>query len=359
MYEQTYFFSFFLNKMAFKSVHTRIYFHLPPIFNHDYSAGVTEQLNSYLMRYIPELNGIPISYSDVKIEEKAANVLYDSPNSHFHARVKFLLFSPAVDNIIVGLVNKVSSDHIGLLVHGVFNASISAEHIRKTEFKYNHGSKVWTRITKGADTADAIAPGSVVKFTIVGLPTTNNMLTIIGSLTASPTKTGLIALDPSKTPPHPTPIIVHDDSKKSSKRGAKVADGPESAANSKKIYFDTTAEENDALPEDQDEWVVEAAVKDSKKSKDAKKDTKQQIHNEEEEVDEEEIPLKKKKKSAKVAEGAAVAEATKAQVEESTPSKKKKKGKTVEETADEKSKKRKSEAAEGEKKDKKAKKVKA
>ncbi|KAI8619240.1 hypothetical protein BC830DRAFT_1165558 [Chytriomyces sp. MP71] len=104
------------------------------------------------------------------------------------------------------------------------------------------------------------------------------MLTIIGSLTADPTKTGLIALNSFKTPPHPTA----------------AADGTES----KKTFFDATTEENHASPEDQD---------DKRNEKDEEKA---------------EIPLKEKK-SAKVTKEAVATEATKAD-EESTPARKEK-----------------------------------
>ncbi|KAI9324006.1 DNA-directed RNA polymerase I complex subunit Rpa43 [Obelidium mucronatum] len=155
--------------MSLKTVNVRIYFHLPPCFIGDFLRGVNEQLNSYLMKYIPELKGVPLSYSNVKIEEKVANVLYDSPFCHLHATCTFTLFAPREGSTIVGIVNKVSSDHIGLLVHGVFNASIAAEHIQKTEYHFNHGAKAWRRVDEdGEPTGEKIAAGSVVKFTIIG-----------------------------------------------------------------------------------------------------------------------------------------------------------------------------------------------
>ncbi|KAJ3078707.1 hypothetical protein HDU99_000419, partial [Rhizoclosmatium hyalinum] len=111
------------------------------------------------MRYIPELKGVPLSYSDVKIQEKVANVLYDSPNLHLHATVKFTLFAPREGTEIVGIVNKVSSDHIGLLVHGVFNASIAADQIRKKEFHFNHGAKAWRRVDEDGEAIPGQAIG--------------------------------------------------------------------------------------------------------------------------------------------------------------------------------------------------------
>ncbi|KAI9334975.1 hypothetical protein BDR26DRAFT_866527 [Obelidium mucronatum] len=201
-------------------------------------------------RYIPELKGVPLSYSNVKIEEKVANVLYDSPFCHLHATCTFTLFAPREGSTIVAIVNKVSSDHIGLLVHGVFNASIAAEHIQKTEYHFNHGAKAWRRVDEdGEPTGEKIAAGSVVKFTIIGLPTNNNLLTLSGSLTKDPENTGLIILDPETTPPHPAPVLLTQDPSAASKL-------QEATPGNSKIYFDMEAEVNDAHEEDADEWVV-------------------------------------------------------------------------------------------------------
>ncbi|KAJ3008765.1 UNVERIFIED_CONTAM: hypothetical protein HDU68_002964 [Siphonaria sp. JEL0065] len=244
--------------MSLQTVNLRIYFHLPPCFIGDFMRGINEQLNSYLMRYIPELKGVPLSYSNVRIQEKAAKVLYDSPHCHLHATVTFTLFAPKEGTQIVGIVNKVSSDHIGLLVHGVFNASIAADHIRKQEYHYNHGAKAWRRVDDdGEPTGEKILAGSVVKFTIIGLPTNNNMLTLSGSLTKQPESTGLIILDPETTPPHPSPVLIHEPIPTPSTKkygGKKEAE----ASENKKIYFDMEAEINDAHQQDADEWVVKA-----------------------------------------------------------------------------------------------------
>jgi hypothetical protein len=69
----------------------------------------------------------------------------------------------------VGVVNKVSSDHIGLLVHGIFNASIPADQIRDSEFSFNSQSKTWMRIDAfGNAMGESVAPGSILKFSVSG-----------------------------------------------------------------------------------------------------------------------------------------------------------------------------------------------
>ncbi|KAJ3301293.1 hypothetical protein HDU76_005786, partial [Blyttiomyces sp. JEL0837] len=187
----------------FSAVVVRFYLHLPPCFIGNAIAGVHDYLNKFLMQYVPEVKGVLLSYSDVEILDNAAKIMYDSPFFHFHIKVKLLLFAPKVGSTIVGVVNKVSPDHIGLLVHGVFNASIPADHIRRNEFIWKEKHMEWRR--RGAAAAEgegshiSIKPGSVVRFAITALPTINGMLTLSGSLTTRPNDTGIIVMDEEAT----------------------------------------------------------------------------------------------------------------------------------------------------------------
>ena len=46
---------------------------------------------------------------------------------HFNVSVELTLFEPKLGQVMVGIVNKVSPDHIGCLVNGFFNASIAKD----------------------------------------------------------------------------------------------------------------------------------------------------------------------------------------------------------------------------------------
>ncbi|KAJ3023233.1 hypothetical protein HKX48_003837 [Thoreauomyces humboldtii] len=179
---------------SFATVQSKINVHLAPCFIGKVMQGVNEVLDRFLMRHVAELDGVVLSYTSVKACARSARILYDSPYLHFHVSVLFTVFRPLVGSTIDGVVNKVSPDHIGLLVHGVFNASIPADRIRKAEFRYIEGegdlnAAGW----KCAGSAGLVlGVESVVRFTIAELMTANQMLTIVGSLTDHPTETGLI-----------------------------------------------------------------------------------------------------------------------------------------------------------------------
>ncbi|KAI9013289.1 hypothetical protein BC832DRAFT_549276 [Gaertneriomyces semiglobifer] len=192
----------------FKSIVAKQYIHLPPSFVGNESQGIEEQLNRFLMRYIPEVDGVVLAYSDIKYLEPTGKIFYDSPFFHFHIRVRFTVYSPDLNSNVVGVVNKVSPDHIGLLVHGVFNASIPADNIRRGEFTWDEDTAGWRRTTGDDDVV--VKPGSILRFTVVDLMKANEMLTLTGSLLVDTSTTGVLIA--SHLPPPPLPALHVQDS---------------------------------------------------------------------------------------------------------------------------------------------------
>ncbi|KAJ3051961.1 hypothetical protein HK097_007050, partial [Rhizophlyctis rosea] len=185
---------------AFKIIRTKLYLNLAPVYVGNERKGVEEYLNRFLMRYVPEVDGVLLSYNNIIAADPVARIMYDSPFFHFHIIVTLILFAPQEKSNLVGVVNKVSPDHIGLLVHGVFNASIPADQIRKNEFYWDEDATCWKRPARESDPETDVGPGSVVKFTVAELIKANDMLTISGSLLPDPHNTGII-LNPLTPPP--------------------------------------------------------------------------------------------------------------------------------------------------------------
>ncbi|KAF7723751.1 hypothetical protein EC973_001727 [Apophysomyces ossiformis] len=114
---------------SFSEIVARLYIHLAPMWSGKVMDGVIEQLNAFLMKYVPELDGIVIAHSDIELLSDKGTVLYDSPFCHFFIRVKFLVWKPKKGSRLVGRINLQSQDHIGLLIYGTFNASIPRSRI--------------------------------------------------------------------------------------------------------------------------------------------------------------------------------------------------------------------------------------
>ncbi|KAL2916138.1 hypothetical protein HK105_204229 [Polyrhizophydium stewartii] len=174
------------------SIRAQIRISLSPLFMSSPLDGIKDYLNTFVMRYIPELGGVVLSYSDIEPIAPVGHIMDECPFALISVRASFVLFSPSVGSTLYGVVNKVSPDHIGLLVYGVFNASIPSSHIRLDEFAWSTDAHAWQFTSAKDETLQFVASGSVIKFTVASLITANKMLAISGSLTDKPADTGLV-----------------------------------------------------------------------------------------------------------------------------------------------------------------------
>ncbi|KAI9145610.1 hypothetical protein BKA69DRAFT_1048619 [Paraphysoderma sedebokerense] len=193
----------------FKQLQVQMYMHLPPAFVGRAIQGVEQNLNALLCRYNEKVNGVVLSYSNLKFMEKEARIMYDSPFMHFNISCTLLVFSPLVGSRIVGTINKQSTDHIGLLIYNFFNASIPSDKIPKSKFEYLYDNTVLPTATneskdgevmrksnpkKGKaakfatgtwvnlQTGESLEVGHEIEFEITEIVRANNMISITGSL---------------------------------------------------------------------------------------------------------------------------------------------------------------------------------
>ncbi|KAI8347327.1 hypothetical protein BD560DRAFT_411084 [Blakeslea trispora] len=121
---------------SFSEVVVKLYLHLAPMWSGKTMEGVNEQLNAFLMKYLPDVDGIVLAHSDVKFVTDKGKILYDSPFFHFFVTVKFLVWKPKRGSKLVGRINLQSEDHIGLLIYGTFNASIPKSRIPSSVYEW-------------------------------------------------------------------------------------------------------------------------------------------------------------------------------------------------------------------------------
>ncbi|KAI8802382.1 hypothetical protein BJ742DRAFT_833393 [Cladochytrium replicatum] len=192
------------NSSHFRNIAGRLYVHLPPRFASAPMEGVHLYLSRFLMRYVPEVDSIVLAYSNVEPEETSARIMFDSPFLHFYVRAVFTVFRPSIGSLLLGVVNKVSPDHVGLLVHGVFNASIPANQLRPDEFRWDDEEGCWkeTSVHGGELKIDT---GSVVRFSVADLIRANDMLTVSGTLMKE--NTGVVDVGTALPPIEKLPAI--------------------------------------------------------------------------------------------------------------------------------------------------------
>uniref|UniRef100_A0A8C5KSM7 DNA-directed RNA polymerase subunit n=1 Tax=Jaculus jaculus TaxID=51337 RepID=A0A8C5KSM7_JACJA len=97
---------------------------LSPRYLHRKRTGIREQLDAELLRYSESLLGVPIAYDNIKVVGELGDIYDDQGHIHLNIEADFVIFCPEPGQKLMGTVNKVSSSHIGCLVHGCFNASI-------------------------------------------------------------------------------------------------------------------------------------------------------------------------------------------------------------------------------------------
>ncbi|XP_049750047.1 DNA-directed RNA polymerase I subunit RPA43 [Elephas maximus indicus] len=97
---------------------------LSPRYLNRKRTGIREQLDAELLRYSESLLGVPVAYDNIKVVGELGDIYDDQGHVHLNIEADFVIFCPEPGQKLMGTVNKVSSSHIGCLVHGCFNASI-------------------------------------------------------------------------------------------------------------------------------------------------------------------------------------------------------------------------------------------
>ncbi|KAJ3836191.1 hypothetical protein F5878DRAFT_625818 [Lentinula raphanica] len=196
---------------GFQVIHSSFVLSLSPVFASNPRSGVEELLDSMIMRYIPALDAVVLSHSNITFNQDTAAIQADSPflicNISFDATV----WRPLVGMKLVGKLSLCSPDHISLLVHKTFNVSIPRHHIPTHEWEFEYGpAENDPEFGSGAQAINvAIDPGEgegegsgrwihrltassiggqdgYVEFTVIGLTVANEMLSLIGSLQLDP-----------------------------------------------------------------------------------------------------------------------------------------------------------------------------
>jgi len=197
-------------KSEFRLVNSSLLLSVPPVFSANPLVGVQEMLDSMVMRYHHSLQGVVLSHSNITFVENVARIQRDCPFLVCNIKFDAIIWSPRIGDTLFGKVNLCSPDHISLLVHRTFNASIPRHHIPTAtwEFEYgpaendpefgqtaqgddedleavdhrNNGGKWVHRVTGEVLGGDQ----SLLEFTVIGLTVANEMLSLLGSLEPDP-----------------------------------------------------------------------------------------------------------------------------------------------------------------------------
>lgn len=181
---------------------------LPAACLSDIRSGIDSVLASYLMRWRDDIQGVLLSFSHVELAQDSARV-GAAAAMHFDVRAQALVFRPAVGMLLDGVVAKVASDHIGLLVSGVFNASISGDSLTQGHV-FDGSSDCWV-----ASDGGTLEVGTRVRFEVQRLHEAAGLVSITASLPTAGRLADLEAQAPRRGESEPAPEVApHTPAKK-------------------------------------------------------------------------------------------------------------------------------------------------
>ena len=119
--------------------------------------GVREQLDAKTLRHHDGFGGVLVKYEELSIVNEDENggetILPASSYVNVKAMVKATVFAPKMRSYLIGKVNKIGQDHIGLVVGNIFNASIPIEKF-KENMMFDESKNAWEIIEDGTENND-------------------------------------------------------------------------------------------------------------------------------------------------------------------------------------------------------------
>mmetsp|Transcript_11127 Transcript_11127/g.35341 ORF Transcript_11127/g.35341 Transcript_11127/m.35341 type:complete len:206 (-) Transcript_11127:70-687(-) len=164
---------------CFKEVSVHAKFSLLPHALEDVRVHVFASLQDELLRYSAALGGVPIKFFHVALApgHRHGIVSWNDPHIFVEVRVKSIVFCPEPSQYLVGRVNKIGIDFVGLLVFGLFNASIAAANLKK--FDYDETHEWWAH----TDDADLVVKlGTAVVFELLSFDHADGIVSLDGKL---------------------------------------------------------------------------------------------------------------------------------------------------------------------------------
>lgn len=105
-------------------------------------VGIEQELTELLMRYSEPLRGVVLAFSNVRLAQPLGHIINEMPYIHCKVLADALVFQPREGMALSGVINKIGSNHVGMLFAGVFNGSVAASALPKG-FVHNYAQDAW------------------------------------------------------------------------------------------------------------------------------------------------------------------------------------------------------------------------
>mmetsp|Transcript_2505 Transcript_2505/g.3786 ORF Transcript_2505/g.3786 Transcript_2505/m.3786 type:complete len:234 (-) Transcript_2505:89-790(-) len=135
------------NGTPFQKQQLRLHVSLLPYSLDNIPRHINRSIGSLLMKYHQGMNGVLLSYDNVRSSKKsrgfAGIIMNELPHVHFDVEVDALVFCANVGMKLPGVVNESFPSHLGILVFSVFNAMVSADQLQKAGYSYDRSTQTW------------------------------------------------------------------------------------------------------------------------------------------------------------------------------------------------------------------------
>ncbi|KDO28795.1 hypothetical protein SPRG_20002 [Saprolegnia parasitica CBS 223.65] len=149
---------------------------LAPCHIHDAKKGLEEQLNLMLMKYCDPVEGVILAFNAITLLNPYGHIINETPYIHVRVAADALVFRPTPGMQLSAVVNKVGSNHIGLLLAGVFNVSIDSTEM-PDGYVHNFQEEAWV-----GDDGVTIEFGAEVAFHVLRVHQAYGVISIDGSM---------------------------------------------------------------------------------------------------------------------------------------------------------------------------------
>lgn len=132
------------------------------------------------LSYNNDLEGIVVSYDKLEVLDQDAEIFFERPHLHFVIRFRALVYRPIVGSYIEATVNNISDgDHIGLLVHGLFNAVLMpSKGALPQDYAHVKDTNSWTNST----TQESITVGTNLRLKVTRVEQSAGIISMQASM---------------------------------------------------------------------------------------------------------------------------------------------------------------------------------
>ena len=151
------------NGTCFCDVVVNEHISLLPYFVGKLSKGITELLNSRILKYSSQFNGVMLSYYKPTVTHTVGKIMDEQPHIHFDVTYAATIFRPMLGSVLCGTVNRVGQDHVGCLLYDCFNVTVgkNLNSHNGTDNKFpaciEEKCNVWFKVTSLDTTGDLLS----------------------------------------------------------------------------------------------------------------------------------------------------------------------------------------------------------